>query len=158
MWRCALTPDWFELVATRSVQLWRVYAGRKAPRFALLNLMSAHEHFMTRLATLDESLWAFLVRIEHFVRRDTALFLLSDHGTHGVWYNHFALGQVSASAHVGQVLWAVRADTPVGAQMCRTGRASRACAAAAAASLVRPDTPRRARRAHAQREAARNGL
>jgi len=27
------------------------------------------------------------------VRQNTVLFLLSDHGTHGIWYNHFAVGQ-----------------------------------------------------------------
>jgi len=59
----------------------------------LLNLMSAHEHFMTRLGALDGPLRAFLLSIEARLRSDTALFLLSDHGTHGIWYNHFAVGQ-----------------------------------------------------------------
>ena len=74
-------------------QLWRLYAARQTPRFALLNLMSAHEHFMTRLAALDKPLREFLLAMEANLRTDTALFLLSDHGTHGVWYNHFAVGQ-----------------------------------------------------------------
>ena len=29
-------------------RLWRLYDARDTPRFAMLNLMSAHEHFMTR--------------------------------------------------------------------------------------------------------------
>ena len=64
----------------------------------LLNLMSAHEHFMTRLGALDEVLRDFLLAIEAHLRRDTALFLLSDHGTHGIWYNHFAVGQAEHRA------------------------------------------------------------
>ena len=79
-------------------QLWRMYSSRDTPRFALLNLMSAHEHFMHRLGALDEPLHAFLLSFEKFVRSDTALFLLSDHGTHGVWYNHFAVGQAEHRA------------------------------------------------------------
>lgn len=35
----------------------------------------------------------FLLRIESRLRHDSALFLLSDHGSHGIWYNDFAVGQ-----------------------------------------------------------------
>ncbi len=70
----------------------RTYASQ--PRFGLMNLMTAHEHFMHRLSALDDDLSAFLGEIEAALRADTALFLLSDHGTHGIWYNHFAVGQL----------------------------------------------------------------
>ena len=75
-------------------QLTRLYAAQATPRFGLLNLMTAHEHFMNRLAVLDESLRPFVLSMEARLRRDTAMFLLSDHGTHGIWYNHFAVGQL----------------------------------------------------------------
>ena len=42
---------------------------------------------------LDDDLRSFLVSIEAHLRRDSALFLLSDHGSHGIWYNDFAVGQ-----------------------------------------------------------------
>lgn len=74
-------------------QLFRLYGSQGTPRMGLLNLMSAHEHFMVRLGALDAVMRRFLLAIEAHLRRDTALFLLSDHGTHGIWYNHFAVGQ-----------------------------------------------------------------
>jgi hypothetical protein len=74
-------------------QLWSFYDRRETPRMGILNLMSAHEHFMHRLGALDAVLRSFLLAVEAHLRRDTALFLLSDHGTHGIWYNHFAVGQ-----------------------------------------------------------------
>ena len=82
-----------ELLLDYVRQFWRFYGNRQTPRFGLLNLMTAHEHFMIRLKSLDSTLRSFLLSIENMLRRDTALFLLSDHGTHGVWYNHFAVGQ-----------------------------------------------------------------
>lgn len=75
----ALFLDWV-------FQFWREYTAQGTPRFGLLNLMSAHEHFMTRLATLDDQLRSFILHIEAHLRRDSALFLLSDHGTHGIWW------------------------------------------------------------------------
>ena len=59
----------------------------------LVNLMTAHEHFMTRLGILDSDLPPFLQGLAHRLRSDTALLIISDHGTHGVWYNDFAIGQ-----------------------------------------------------------------
>ena len=82
-----------ELMLGYVKQLTRLYAAEGTPRMGLLNLMSAHEHFMTRLGALDAPLRTFLLSIEARLRSDTALFLLSDHGTHGIWYNHFAVGQ-----------------------------------------------------------------
>ena len=40
----------------------------------------------------------FLLRIEAHLRRDSAMFLLSDHGSHGIWYNDFPLGQAEHRA------------------------------------------------------------
>lgn len=77
-------------------QFWREYSVQGTPRFGLLNLMSAHEHFMTRLATLDDQLRSFILHIEAHLRRDSALFLLSDHGTHGIWW---ASPHTSAAPH-----------------------------------------------------------
>eukprot|EP00965_Chrysotila_dentata_P134095 4434319-Pleurochrysis_carterae.AAC.1 len=67
--------------------------GGRRRVMGLLNLMSAHEHFMTRLAALDEHLLAFLKRFAPRLTEDTALMLLADHGTHGIWYNDFAIGE-----------------------------------------------------------------
>ena len=67
-----------------------------------LNLMTAHEHFMHRLGILDGALPRFLRRLEPLLRADSALFLLADHGTHGIWYNHFAVGQAE---HRAPTLW-----------------------------------------------------
>lgn len=78
--------------------LWRMYGARETPRMGLLNLMSAHEHFMHRLGALDAPLRRFLLDVEASLRTDTALFLLADHGTHGIWYNHFAVGQAEHRA------------------------------------------------------------
>ena len=39
---------------------------------------------------------------EPLLRTDSALFLLADHGTHGIWYNHFAVGQAE---HRAPALW-----------------------------------------------------
>ena len=69
------------------------YGGRGVPRMGMLNLMTAHEHFMTRLGTVDDDMREFMQRIERHLASDTALFLFSDHGTHGIWYNDFAVGQ-----------------------------------------------------------------
>jgi arylsulfatase A-like enzyme len=54
-------------------------------RFASVNTMVAHEHFMLRLPALDEALSSLLERLEATTLQDTVLFLLSDHGTHGIW-------------------------------------------------------------------------
>ena len=91
--QCVGDAELPELLLTHVRDLWTYYERRQTPRFAMLNLMSAHEHFMHRLGALDAPLRDFLLAIEHALRRDTALFLLSDHGTHGIWYNHFAIGQ-----------------------------------------------------------------
>lgn len=69
----------------------RAAAGGRS--FGLLNLMTAHEHFMTRLAGLDDDLAAFIEGLGPRLADDTALVLLADHGTHGIWYNDFAIGQ-----------------------------------------------------------------
>ena len=87
-----------ELLMDYMRQVWDLYSHRSTPRFGVLNLMSAHEHFMTRLGALDAPLRAFLLSMEALLRRDTALFLLADHGTHGIWYNHFAVGQAEHRA------------------------------------------------------------
>ena len=73
----------------------RAEGGHVAPRrvFGLLNLMTAHEHFMHRLGALDADLAAWMARFERRLGADTATFLLADHGTHGIWYNDFAIGQ-----------------------------------------------------------------
>lgn len=73
-------------------EFWSTYAD--APRrWAAVNTMVAHEHFMLRLPSLDADLAALLLRMASSVLRDTVMILLSDHGTHGIWYNHFAVGQ-----------------------------------------------------------------
>ena len=64
--------------------------------------MTAHEHFMHRLGVMDTALPRFLARFEAHLALDSALFLLSDHGTHGIWYNHFGVGQVE---HRAPALW-----------------------------------------------------
>ncbi len=87
-----------ELMLRYVKQLTRLYSTAGTPRMGLINLMSAHEHFMTRLGALDEPLRTFLLSIEARLRSDTAMFLLSDHGTHGIWYNHFAVGQAEHRA------------------------------------------------------------
>ena len=46
----------------------------------------AHEHFMLRLPSLDEHLAGLLRRMARGVLQDTVLLLLSDHGTHGIWW------------------------------------------------------------------------
>ena len=50
--------------------------------------------------------------MERFLRRDTAMFLLADHGTHGIWYNHFAVGQAE---HRSPVLYLLLPSTFVDA-------------------------------------------
>ena len=83
-------------------KLCRTYAGARGgagvPRFGLLNLMAAHEHFMHRLGGLDELAREFLLSIEGALRTDSALFLLTDHGTHGIWYNDFGVGMAEHRA------------------------------------------------------------
>ena len=61
--------------------------------FGFVNLMTAHEHFMTRLSTLDDHLPLFLKGLAPRLAKDTALIMLSDHGSHGIWYNDFGIGQ-----------------------------------------------------------------
>merc|ERR1719231_2003180 len=51
---------------------------------------------------MDAALPRFLARLQRHLAADTALFLLADHGTHGIWYNHFAVGQVE---HRAPALW-----------------------------------------------------
>jgi len=87
-----------ELMLGYVKQLLRVYAGQGTPRMGLLNLNTAHEHFMTRLGAFDQPLRDFFLSIEAHLRRDTALFLLADHGTHGIWYNHFGVGRAEHNA------------------------------------------------------------
>ena len=100
--QCVGETELPELLLGYVKKLFRLYAGSGTPRMGLLNLMSAHEHFMTRLGALDEVMRAFLLSVEAHLRRDTALFLLSDHGTHGIWYNHFGVGQAE---HRTPALW-----------------------------------------------------
>ena len=70
---------------------WSSYAS--APRrWAAVNTMVAHEHFMLRLPSLDADLAAMLLRMASTVLQDTVVILLSDHGTHGIWYNEYELG------------------------------------------------------------------
>ena len=48
---------------------------------------------MLRLPSLDEHLAAALRRLARGALQETVLLLLSDHGTHGIWYsNEFELG------------------------------------------------------------------
>jgi len=61
-------------------------------RFAMVNTMVAHEHFMLRLPSLDETLSGLLERLASSTLQETVLFLLSDHGTHGIWYNDYEIG------------------------------------------------------------------
>ena len=73
-------------------EFWTTYLD--APRrWAAINTMVAHEHFMLRLPSLDADLAAMLLRIAPTILQDTVVILLSDHGTHGIWYNDFAIGQ-----------------------------------------------------------------
>lgn len=69
---------------------------------AVVRRRTAHEHFMHRLGVLDAALPRFLARFEKHAAADAALFLLADHGTHGIWYNHFAVGQAE---HRAPALW-----------------------------------------------------
>ena len=72
-------------------EFWGAYRG--APRrFAAVNTMVAHEHFMLRLPSLDADLAALLLRLAAGVLADTVLLLLSDHGTHGIWYTEYEIG------------------------------------------------------------------
>ena len=54
--------------------------------------MVAHEHFMLRLPSLDADLAAMLLRMAATTLQDTVVFLLSDHGTHGIWYTEYEIG------------------------------------------------------------------
>ena len=54
--------------------------------------MVAHEHFMLRLPSLDADLADMLLRMAPTVLQETVLLLLSDHGTHGIWYNDHEVG------------------------------------------------------------------
>ena len=72
-------------------EFWTGYAD--APRrWAAVNTMVAHEHFMLRLPSLDADLAAMLLRMAATVLQDTVLLLLSDHGTHGIWYTEYEVG------------------------------------------------------------------
>ena len=76
-------------------------------RFASVNTMVAHEHFMFRLNALDDALSSLFLRLEADVLQDTVLFLLSDHGTHGIWYNDYEIG---ATEHKLPMLYVVAPD------------------------------------------------
>jgi hypothetical protein len=72
-------------------EFWSTY--QDAPRrWAAVNTMVAHEHFMLRLPSLDADLAAMLLRMAATVLQDTVVLLLSDHGTHGIWYTDYEVG------------------------------------------------------------------
>ena len=72
-------------------EFWTSYA--EAPRrWAAVNTMVAHEHFMLRLPSLDADLANMLLRMASSVLQDTVVLLLSDHGTHGIWYTEYEIG------------------------------------------------------------------
>ena len=91
--QCVSGRDLHAHLLGHATSLLEHYANRSVARFGLLNLMTAHEHFMHRLAGLDDDLAAWLDGVKSHLAADTALFLMSDHGTHGIWYNDFAIGQ-----------------------------------------------------------------
>ena len=97
-----VSTDLHELLLQYAYDFFDLYGKQGTPRMGLLNLMTAHEHFMHRLGILDEALPRFLRKMEPLLRSDSALFLLADHGTHGIWYNHFAVGQAE---HRAPALW-----------------------------------------------------
>ena len=87
-------------------EFWSTYAD--APRrWAAVNTMVAHEHFMLRLPSLDADLAALLLRMASSVLRDTVMILLSDHGTHGIWYTEYEIG---ASEHQLPFLYVLAPD------------------------------------------------
>ena len=100
--QCVDGRDLHEVLLQYAHDFFALYEQQAVPRMGLLNLMTAHEHFMHRLGILDEALPRFLERFERHLRDSTALFLLADHGTHGIWYNHFAVGQAE---HRAPALW-----------------------------------------------------
>lgn len=51
---------------------------------------------MLRLGALDADLAAMLLRMARGVLQDTVLLLLSDHGTHGIWYTEYEIGATCA--------------------------------------------------------------
>ena len=72
-------------------EFWTGYL--EAPRrWAAINTMVAHEHFMLRLPSLDADLAALLLRMAGTALQDTVVILLSDHGTHGIWYTEYEIG------------------------------------------------------------------
>ena len=72
-------------------EFWSSYLD--APRrWAAINTMVAHEHFMLRLPSLDADLASFLLRMAGTVLQDTVVLLLSDHGSHGIWYTDHEIG------------------------------------------------------------------
>ena len=72
-------------------EFWGAYLD--APRrWAAVNTMVAHEHFMLRLPSLDADLAALLLRMAATSLQDTVVLLLSDHGTHGIWYTDYEIG------------------------------------------------------------------
>lgn len=73
-------------------EFWSTY-GDAPRRWAAVNTMVAHEHFMLRLPSLDADLAAMLLRMAGTVLQDTVVLLLSDHGTHGIWYTDYEIGQ-----------------------------------------------------------------
>lgn len=70
-----------------------------------MNTNIAHEHFMLRLSALDADLAAMLLRMAKGVLHDTVLILLSDHGSHGIWYTEYEIG---ATEHQLPFLYMVR--------------------------------------------------
>lgn len=87
-------------------EFWSAYV--EAPRrFAVVNTMVAHEHFMLRLPSLDADLAALLLRLAPTMLQDTVVILLSDHGTHGIWYNEYEIG---ALEHALPMLYVLAPD------------------------------------------------
>ena len=78
---------------------------------------------MLRLPSLDEHLAAALRRLARGALQETVLLLLSDHGTHGIWYsNEFELG---AAEHKLPLLFVVAPDWLPSASIARSLRQQR---------------------------------
>jgi len=87
-------------------EFWSSYL--EAPRrWAAVNTMVAHEHFMLRLPSLDADLASFLLRSAATILQDTVVLLLSDHGTHGIWWTEYEIG---ATEHMLPFLYVLAPD------------------------------------------------
>lgn len=89
------------------LEQWLALYAAAPRRWASINTMVAHEHFMLRLPALDDALSTFLERHAAGLLRDTVVMLLSDHGTHGIWYNDYEIG---AAEHKLPVLYVLAPD------------------------------------------------